>query len=176
MTIARDLQLRTQRLVLRAFTSEDVQRVFDIQSDFEVTRMLAIPAYPPALDDIAAWLRDHAVEWQAGTAYRFAVVADGRVIGCADVDEIADGAGELGYWLDRAYWGRGLASEAAAAVHGFATDILGLRRLEAGHAADNPASGRILMRLGFRWVGDRTRWYNSRRADVARRHYAFSKS
>ena len=173
MTIAPDFRLKTKRLVLRAFTPEDALRVFEIQSDWEVARMLAIPAYPPSLDDITAWLREHAVEWRAGTAYRFATVADGRVIGCADVDEIRDGSGALGYWLDRDYWGQGLASEAAGAVHNFATRTLGLRRLKAGHAADNPASGRILMRLGFRWIEDRTLWYRSRQADVLRQHYVF---
>jgi len=176
MPIPPDFQLRTRRLVLRAFTPEDAPRVLEIQSDFEVTRMLAIPAYPPSLDDVTAWLKEHAVEWRAGTAYRFALVAGGRVIGCADVDGIRDGSGELGYWLDRGHWGQGLASEAAGAVHGFATGTLGLRRLRAGHATDNPASGRILVRLGFRWIEDRTRWYRSRGAEVARRHYVFEKS
>lgn len=173
MSILPDFTIRTPRLLLRAFTPQDAQRVFEIRSDFEVTRMLVFPAYPPVLEHVAAWLREHAVEWRAGTAYRFAVVADGRVIGCADVDEIQDGCGELGYWLERDYWGRGLASEAAGAVHDFATRTLGLRRLVAGHAADNPASGRILLRLGFRHVADRSRLYRSRGAEVVRREYVF---
>jgi ribosomal-protein-alanine N-acetyltransferase len=173
MHVPTDFTLRTPRLLLRAFTPQDAQRAFEIRSDFEVTRMLVFPAYPPVLDHVAAWLREHAVEWRAGTAYRFAVVADGRVIGCADVDEIQDGCGELGYWLERDYWGRGLASEAAGAVHDFATRTLGLHRLVAGHAADNPASGRILVRLGFRWIEDRTIWYRSRQALVPRRYYVF---
>ena len=173
MSILPDLTLRTPRLLLRAFTPQDAQRVFEIRSDFEVTRMLVFPAYPPVLEHVAAWLGEHAIEWRAGTAYRFAVVADGRVIGCADVDEIQDGCGELGYWLERDYWGRGLASEAAGAVHDFATRTLGLRRLVAGHAADNPASGRILLRLGFRHVADRSRLYRSRGTEVVRREYVF---
>lgn len=173
MSIPPDFTLRTPRLLLRAFTPQDAQRVFEIRSEFEVTRMLVFPAYPPVLENVAAWLREHAVEWRAGTAYRFAVVADGRVIGCADVDEIQDGCGELGYWLERDCWGRGLASEAAGAVRDFATRTLGLRRLVAGHAADNPASGRILLRLGFRHVADRSRLYRSRGAEVVRREYVF---
>ena len=173
MSILPDFTLRTPRLLLRAFTPQDAQRVFEIRSDFEVTRMLVFPAYPPVLEHVAAWLGEHAIEWRAGTAYRFAVVADGRVIGCADVDEIQDGCGELGYWLERDYWGRGLASEAAGAVHDFATRTLGLRRLVAGHAADNPASGRILLRLGFRHVADRSRLYRSRGTEVVRREYVF---
>lgn len=173
MPVPPDFQLQTKRLVLRAFTAADAQRVFEIRSHWDVTRMLVFPAYPPVLDDISAWLEEHAAEWRAGTAYRFAMVVDGKVIGCTDVDEISDGSGELGYWLDPDYWSRGLGSEAAAAVLTFATQTLGLRRLSAGHAADNPASGRILVRLGFRWIEDRSRWYTSRQAVVARRHYVF---
>lgn len=173
MPVPPDFRLETRRLVLRAFTAADAHRVFEIRLHWDVTRMLAIPAYPPSLDDISAWLQEHAAEWLAGTAYRFAIVVDGKVIGCADVDEIRDGSGELGYWLDPDCWGQGLASEAAAAVFAFATRTLGLRRLEAGHAADNPASGRILVRLGFRWVESRTIWYRSRQALVPRRHYVF---
>lgn len=173
MSIPPDFTLRTPRLLLRAFAPQDARRVFEIRSDFEVTRMLVFPAYPPVLEDVSAWLTEHAVEWRAGTAYRFAVVVDGRVIGCADVDEIQDGCGELGYWLERDHWGRGLATEAAGAVHDFATRTLGLRRLVAGHAADNPASGRILVRLGFRQVGHRTVWYRSRGAEVTRLYYVF---
>lgn len=173
MTVPPDFQIQTRRLILRAFTPADAPRVFEIQSDFEVTRMLAIPAYPPDLEDITQWLGEHAAEWRAGTAYRFAAIADGRVIGCVDVDEIRDGSGELGYWLDRDYWGQGLASEAATAVHDFAIRTLGLVRLSAGHAVDNPASGRILVRLGFRWVADRVLRYRSRGMDVARRQYVF---
>jgi [ribosomal protein S5]-alanine N-acetyltransferase len=176
MKVAPDFRLQTQRLFLRAFTAADAQRVFEIQSHWDVTRMLVVPAYPPSLVDISAWLEEHAAEWRAGTAYRFAMVLDGKVIGCADVDEIRDGSGELGYWIDPDYWGQRLGSEAAAAVHAFAVQTLGLRRLSAGHAADNPASGRILVGLGFRWVEDRTRWYRSRGTDVARRHYVFEKS
>lgn len=176
MNVPPDFLIQTKRLALRAFTAADAPRVFEIQSHWDVTRMLAIPPYPPVLDDIAAWLKEHAAEWRAGTAYRFAMVIDGKVIGCADVDEIRSGSGELGYWIDPDYWGQHLGSEAAAAVHAFAIQTLGLRRLSAGHAADNPASGRILVRLGFRWVEDRTRWYESRQANVARRQYVFEKS
>ena len=47
MSILPDFTLRTPRLLLRAFTPQDAQRVFEIRSDFEVTRMLVFPAYPP---------------------------------------------------------------------------------------------------------------------------------
>lgn len=82
-------------------------------------------SYPPTLHGVRHWLSLHEGEWASGTAYRFAMILDEKMIGCAGVDEISSGSGELGYWLDEAYWGRGLASEAAEAVLKFALEIVG---------------------------------------------------
>jgi RimJ/RimL family protein N-acetyltransferase len=71
------------------------------------------------------------------------------MVGVVDVDGIAGREGSLGYWLDRAARGRGYAFEAAHAVTRFAFEDVGLSKLEAGHAHDNPASGRVLTKLGF---------------------------
>ena len=59
---------------------------------------------------------------------------------------------ELGYWIMRANWGRGFATEACSALIDIAR-TLGLSRLEAGHFIDNPASGRVLEKLGFEPLG-----------------------
>lgn len=171
MAIALAHSIRTPRLTLRRMTAADAPRVHEIQSNWNVTRMLRMASFPPTLDEIHRWLAGHEDEWLSGTAYRFALVADERVIGCADVDEIASDSGDLGYWLDEAYWGRGLAGEAAGAVRDFALGTVGLKRLLSGHAADNPASGRILTKLGFRWIGDATTWSRSRQEQIIHRKY-----
>ena len=171
MTIPLNVELKGPRVSLRRFTWADAERVNEILSDWDVARMLRMAPYPPAIEDTSRWLGEHEGEWRSGNAYRFAVVTKSRVIGCADLDEILNGTGELGYWFDRAYWGNGFALEAAALVHEFAWQTLGLDRLVSGHALDNPASGRILERLGFVRTGDRPRWYRSRQAEVPHRHY-----
>lgn len=114
--------------------------------------MLAQASFPPDRQEIERWFADHPNEWAAGSAYRFAVVLDGRMAGLVDVDGIGGGAGSLGYWFERAAWGRGYAFEAARAVTRFVSGDVGLVKLTAGHAHDNPASGRILAKLGFRRV------------------------
>lgn len=143
----------TDRLVLRPTESADAERAFAIQSDWEVTRMLRMAAFPPDPEDMRAWFSDHAREWTEGTAYRFAVEASGHVVGVVDIDEISDRQGELGYWFDRACWGQGYAFGAAQAAVDFAFGAAGLTRLRSGHAADNAASGKILSKLGFRSIG-----------------------
>jgi RimJ/RimL family protein N-acetyltransferase len=103
------------------------------------------------------------------------VVQNVTVIGCADIDEIADGWGDLGYWFDEASWGAGLATEAAVAVRDFAFKDLNLAGLRSGHAADNPASGKVLMRLGFTHVADERRWSKPRSAEITHRVYRLAR-
>jgi RimJ/RimL family protein N-acetyltransferase len=170
-----DRRLRTPRLTLRGLADTDAARLCEIQSNWNVTRMLRLATYPPDPQSIRSWLLGHCGEWERGTAYRFAVLLDGDVIGCADIDEIADGCGDLGYWLDEQFWGQGLASEAAGALLRFALDDLGLGRLRSGHAADNPASGRVLEKLGFRFVGETTKWSRPRGREIVHLSYELTR-
>ena len=59
---------------------------------------------------------------------------------------------ELGYWIARPFWGRGLATEACEALVDIAR-TLGFQSLEGSHFLDNPASGRVLEKLGFEPLG-----------------------
>jgi [ribosomal protein S5]-alanine N-acetyltransferase len=137
-------------LLLRPTCAADAARTFEIQSDWQVTRMLSLASFPPDRPEIERWFADHPQEWEAGRAFRFAIVIDEQMVGLVDIDGIDEYEGSLGYWLDRAVWGRGYALEVALAVTRFALQEARLRKLTAGHAHDNPASGRILARLGFR--------------------------
>lgn len=139
----------TARLILRPTEPADADRAYDIQSNWRVTQMLRMASFPPNPAEMEQWFADHAREWNAGEAYRFAVLCDDRMIGVVDIDEIGDGEGELGYWLEEQAWSQGYASEAARAAIDFAFDDVGLRALRSGHADDNEASGRILLKLGF---------------------------
>jgi len=163
--------IRTQRLLLRPVGVADAERLVQIQLNWNVSRMLRMADYPPKRESMSAWLATAPQEWARGTAFRFAVIKDGVVIGCADIDEIADGWGDLGYWFDEASWGAGLATEAAAAVRDFAFMDLNLDGLRSEHAADNSASGRVLVRLGFRHVADERRWSKARSAEIDQRVY-----
>ena len=83
-------------------------------------------------------------------SHPFAIERDGAMIGCIGI--LVDGArAGMGYWLGLAHWGQGLATEAAAAVLAFAA-TLGVRAVDADVFTDNPASSRILHKLGFAYV------------------------
>ena len=74
-----------------------------------------------------------------------------RLIGACGLGK-HNGEAELGYWIARPYWGLGFASEAGCAVMKIAQAV-GHRKLVSGHFIDNPASGRVLQKLGFRSTG-----------------------
>ncbi|WP_375197960.1 GNAT family N-acetyltransferase, partial [Sphingobium sp.] len=75
-----------------------------------------------------------------------------RLVGGCGVHLDEDGAVELGYWIARPYWGLGFATEAAQAVLGMAK-AAGVRDIRAAHFIDNPASGNVLRKIGFRSTG-----------------------
>jgi [ribosomal protein S5]-alanine N-acetyltransferase len=169
-------RVATARLLLRPTDASDAERAFEIQSDWDVTRMLSMASFPPDLDAIRRWFSDHPREWAAGEAYRFAVELCGRLIGVVDIDEVRRGEGELGYWFERAAWGHGYASEAAQAAVRFAFCDAGLSMLRSGHAVDNAASASVLLKLGFRPVDTVQRASRSRGETVVRRRYVLSKA
>ena len=167
--------IETERLVLRPSGPSDAERAFEIQSNPRVTRMLRMAGFPPDRDELDAWFAGHGREWAQGEAYRFAILHEGRMIGLTDIDEIGGGEGDLGYWLDEPAWGQGFAREAAAALVRFGFETAGLARLRSGHAADNPASGRVLTALGFRHLDDTTVPSRSRGVEIAQRRYAMNR-
>jgi len=137
--------------------------------------MLSRASFPPDRTEMTAWFASHPEEWAAGTAYRFAIEHEGRMVGMADLDGVAAEIAELGYWLERGSWGQGLAVEAAAALLRFGFEQLGLAQLYAGHAEDNPASGRVLERLGFAHTDSVLRFSKSRGAPVVQRRYVLNR-
>lgn len=92
-------------------------------------------------------------EWERDEAYKYALVVEGLVVGgCGLMRRIGPGGLEIGYWLHGAWTGRGLVTEAVAAliVAGFALD--GVEFLEIRHDAANLASAAVPRRLGFEEV------------------------
>lgn len=98
-----------------------------------------------------------------GIVYRF------RLIGACGYTP--DGsAADIGYWIGKPWWGRGFATEAAAALIEHCFD-LGFERITCGHFVDNPASERVIAKLGFRAIGRERIWCEARGEDVETLRY-----
>lgn len=139
---------RTERLLLRPAWPEDWEMILWGIGDERVVRNLARAPWP--------YLPDHAREFaRRGQDPRFPAFLltlpeeqDSRLIGCAGLGEGNGRDAELGYWIARPYWGRGFATEGARGVLEVAR-LLGHCRIEGRHFLDNPASGKVLRKLGF---------------------------
>lgn len=163
---------RSQRLLLRPHWPEDWPAIYAGINDEGVVRNLARAPWPYREEDA----QDFAKLPQIRRSPRFAITlaGSGELIGCIGLDpkEHGDSALELGYWIARKAWGQGYACEAGGAMINIAM-MLGARRLEAGHYVDNPASGRVLQKLGFvRQAETVMRYSLGRNADVETVEYA----
>jgi RimJ/RimL family protein N-acetyltransferase len=143
---------RTPRLLLRPGFPEDAQALAAAMSDKAIARNLAVVPWPYTLRDAEAFLaspRDPVLP-----SLLIFERTDGapRLVGSCGLGRRPSGAVEMGYWIARSCWGRGLATEACTALIGIAR-ALGLGRLEASHFIDNPASARVLENLGFESTG-----------------------
>ena len=144
---------RTERLLLRPGWSADAPALFRAIADEGIVRNLANAPWPYRLADAEAFLSRERQPAEPATLIFLRTSAAPELIGGIGFGRKPDGAIEFGYWLNRAHWGRGLATEAGRAVLAAARDSLRMKRIEAGHFLDNPASGRVLEKLGFRPTG-----------------------
>ena len=98
-------------------------------------------------------MRHHA---RAGTSYPFVIEVDGRFAGQVTVNNIVRGSAQfasLGYWIDRAYAGRGVMPRAVAMTIDHAFGAGGLHRIEIAIRPENTNSLRVVEKLGLREVG-----------------------
>ena len=157
---------RTQRLTLRPGWPEDAPAVARAIGHEKVVRMLPKVPWPYRLADAEAFLSR---ERAPGEAFFLILSHEGdypRPIGGIGLAPDEEGH-ELGYWLAPEAWGRGYATEAGRAVVAIARHALGLERIHSGHFVDNPASGRVLRKLGFRPTGEVRGRYSVARGGIA---------
>jgi RimJ/RimL family protein N-acetyltransferase len=126
-------------VALRDVVESDLQVFFEQQLEPEATRMAAFPAR----DHDAFFAHWHRILGE-GTGTVKTIVVDGDVGGNV-VSWVHDGVTEVGYWLGREYWGRGIATQALAAF----VAAVGERPLTAAVAEHNVASMRVLEKCGF---------------------------
>jgi len=143
---------RTERLLLRPGWAEDAPALAAAIADETIVRNLATAPWPYGLRDAEAFLaqpRDPMLP-----SFLVFERTDGapRLVGSCGLGRRPSGAVELGYWIARPFWGRGYATEAGIALIDIAR-ALSLTQLEGSHFQDNPASARVLEKLGFKPIG-----------------------
>ena len=143
---------RTPRLLLRPGFPEDAPALAAGIADEAIARNLATVPWPYRVRDAEAFLaspRDPVLPslliFERGQQAP-------QLVGSCGLGRRPSGAVEMGYWIARPFWGRGIATEACTALVDIAR-TLGLATLEGSHFIDNPASARVLEKLGFEPIG-----------------------
>ena len=156
--------LRTERLALRVLRTDDAAALHRLVNDWEVAKTLArVPfPYPRSLAD--EWIASTWAQIASGEAWHLAVTgADDALLGGAGLTlDRRRGRAELGYWIGRPHWGKGLGQEAASRLARWALDELGVEAVHASALRDNARSIALLRRLGFRDTGEGAQPFLSR--------------
>jgi RimJ/RimL family protein N-acetyltransferase len=143
---------RTPRLLLRPGFPEDAPALAAAISDEAIVKNLATAPWPYRMRDAEAFLAGPRDPILPSLLIFERTEAAPQLVGSCGLGRRPSGAVEMGYWVARTHWDRGLATEACAAVIEMAR-ALGLVSLEGSHFFDNPASGRVLEKLGFEPLG-----------------------
>ena len=157
---------RTERLLLRPGWREDAPALFQAICDERVIRNLAQAPWPYTFAHAETFVTRERDPRDMSLLIFLRTAAAPRLVGGIGVHRTPSGEDELGYWIARPFWGRGIATEAGRAVIANARDTLRLKRLVSGHFLDNPASGRVLAKLGFQPVRTERRYSAGRDAEV----------
>ena len=143
---------RTARLLLRPGWAEDAPALAAAIGDERIVRNLATAPWPYRLRDAEAFLARPRDPVLPSFLVFERTGGEPRLVGSCGLGRRPSGAVELGYWIARPFWGRGLATEAGLALLDIAR-ALRLPGLQASCFLDNPASGRVLEKLGFEPLG-----------------------
>ena len=149
--------LETERLVLRPLTQQDapaIQRLAGRRETADTT--ISIP-HPYSEQQAREWIAGLAEIFTKGkfVVFGMQLKSGGNLVGTAGLRDIETehSLAELGFWVAVEAWGHGYATETARAVLAFGFEQLALNRIYAHHMVRNPASGRVLAKIGMKHEG-----------------------
>ncbi|MEM7020899.1 MAG: GNAT family N-acetyltransferase, partial [Pseudomonadota bacterium] len=148
--------LATERLKLRGFQLADAPEVQHLAGEWEIADTTATIPHPYEDGMAEAWIETHPdrLENESALSYAITLADNEQLIGSIGlhINKRHDQA-ELGYWIGKPWWKGGYCTEAARVLinHGF--EVLSLYRIHAHYMARNPASGRVMQKLGMSHEG-----------------------
>jgi RimJ/RimL family protein N-acetyltransferase len=157
------ITLETPRLRLRPFTPDDAPAYHQaVYGDADVMRYLpgGVPRPFERMAEIITWMNGH---WETRKVGGLAVIdkAMDTLIGHAGLSPLHDGGVEIFYALSKPYWGKGLTTEAASAIAGYAFTGAELETLLALAVPENTASRRVMEKIGMTFQGLTTDHYQA---------------
>jgi RimJ/RimL family protein N-acetyltransferase len=146
-------------VALRPVNDSDLDALFDQMRDPESVRMAAFTAKDP--DDRTAFDAHMAKVRTSPDVTNRVITLDGRLVGSI-ASFVMEGDTEVTYWVDRSFWGQGIASRALALL----LEEVHVRPLFARVASDNVGSLKVLQKAGFAIRGTETSFANGRSTEI----------
>jgi RimJ/RimL family protein N-acetyltransferase len=150
--------LKTKRLILRPHTLDDAQAVHRLLQERDIADTAYNLPYPYLKGMAEEWIGSRQESFDKGEGVEFAITnrQEGYLIGGIGLKlDKANARAELGYWIGKPYWNQGYCTEAARAVVKYGFEVLKLNRIHANHITRNPASGRVMQKIGMKHEGTR---------------------
>jgi len=152
------IKLETQRLVLRKFKVEDAEEVFkNWTNDDEVAKFVRWSTHK-SVEDTKQWLSEEEKNYANNNYYTWGIELKetGELIGSmsAIYRKEEDNRYEIGYGIGKKYWNKGYTTEALKCVMNYLINEIEIKRFSCRHAKQNPASGEVMKKVGFKHVKD----------------------
>ncbi|GEJ47967.1 GNAT family N-acetyltransferase [Chryseobacterium sp. ON_d1] len=142
--------IETERLILSKLEEKDIPFIVEYLQHRIYSDLTSNIPYPYTESDARFWLRMSKDAFENNTGYTFGIRnKEGHIIGAIGLHDREDDKAELGYWLGIPYWNKGYVTEAAKAIVDFGFNELGFHKIFATHFIHNPASGRIMEKIGM---------------------------
>ena len=147
--------LESNLVRMRPLEAADIPQIQTFAAAKEIADNTFVPhPYPP--DAAREFVEKVREQWRYDKAFVFAIIdrSTNRFAGCIGIHPIrAHNRAEVGYWIGKPFWGRGLATAALRLIIQFGFEALKLNRIAAGHFPYNPASGRVMAKAKMRQEG-----------------------
>lgn len=142
----------TERLILRSFITDDARDVQRLAGNLNVAKMTLNIPHPYENGMAEEWINSHKEKPQSGSQLSYAIVSLnlGVLLGAISLTHMERMQANIGYWVGEQYWGKGYCTEAGIALINHAFTALSLKRVYALHLSSNPASGRVMQKMGMK--------------------------
>jgi RimJ/RimL family protein N-acetyltransferase len=151
-----ETQIKSERLLLRPSREADIPEIVRLLNDPAIAETTLNIPYPYSEKTAREWLTFQQQRWESGDEHTFVIIRqeDNQLLGAIGIRPNArHKKAEIGYWIGKPYWGQGYATEAARAITRYGFEILDMNRIYASHLPENPASGRVMQKVGMQFEG-----------------------
>jgi len=144
--------MRVPKVTLRNQRVSDAKRFFQILSN---PNFIYFPAKPKSIEDEKNFLKQNKLKRKNKAEFNYAITYKDNLVGAIGIriDQFRPYIGELGYFVDEKYWGKGIAAEAVKLAEKIGFGKLGLKRIEIMMIRKNKASENVAAKCGYKKEG-----------------------